>query len=143
MSDGRLPKGPLHALVNRRLELANDLDLCARIYGQNVGTRAEIAQLSRILADAAREGDAVAQAIYVRAGQELADIVIAIRNQLGFAEGETVPVSTSGGAFSAGDLLMQPFGTALHAASPLFEIRTPLHEPHYGAALYARQLAAR
>ncbi|TXH51913.1 MAG: N-acetylglucosamine kinase [Desulfurellales bacterium] len=143
MSDGRLPKGPLHALVNRRLDLANDLDLCARIYGQNVGTRAEIAQLSRILADAAREGDAVAQAIYVRAGQELADIVIAIRNQLGFAEGETVPVSTSGGAFSAGDLLMQPFGTALHAASPLFEIRTPLHEPHYGAALYARQLAAR
>ena len=79
----------------------------------------------------------------MRAGQELADIVIAIRNQLGFAEGETVPVSTSGGAFSAGDLLMKPFGTALHAPSPLFEIGTPLHEPHYGAALYARQLAAR
>ena len=143
MSDGRLPKGALHALITRRLDLATDLDLCARIYGPGVGTRAEIAQISRIVADAAREGDAVAQAIYTRAGQELAGIVIAIRDQLGFATGETVPVSTSGGAFSAGELLMQPFTDALHVASPQFQVRTPLHEPHYGAALYARQLAAR
>lgn len=143
MSDGRLPKGPLHALVNQRLDLANDLDLCARIYGTDIGTRADIAQLSRIVAEAARDGDAVAQAIYVHAGQELAGIVIAIRDQLGFAAGDKIPVSTSGGAFSAGKLLMQPFTDALHAASPQFQIRTPLHEPHFGAALYARQLAAR
>jgi len=143
MSDGRMPTGPLHALVNQRLDLATDLDLCARVYGPDVGTRAEIAQISRIVAEAARAGDAVAQSIYRQAGDELAGIVIAIRDRLGFADGETVPVSYSGGAFSAGDLLMRPFTDALHAASPLFELRQPLHEPHYGAALYARRIAAR
>jgi N-acetylglucosamine kinase-like BadF-type ATPase len=143
MSDGRQSKGPLHALLNQRLALATDLDLCARIYGPDVGTRAEIAQISRIVAEAAREGDAASQAIYARAGDELAAIVIAIRDQLGFAEGETIPVSYSGGAFSAGELLMRPFTDALHAASPSFDLRTPLHEPHYGAALYARAVSAR
>jgi N-acetylglucosamine kinase-like BadF-type ATPase len=142
MSDGRLPRGPLHALVNERLHLADDLDLCARVYGPDVGTRAEIAQLSRIVADAARQGDGAALDIYARAGRELAGIVIAIRDRLGFTAGETIPVSYSGGAFSAGDLLMQPFAHALQAASPSFELRTPLHEPHYGAALYARLIAA-
>ena len=143
MSDGRLPTGPLHALINERLDLATDLDLCARIYGPGVGTRAEIAQISRIVADAAREGDAAAQDIYARAGDELAGIVIAIRSRLSFADDERVAVSYSGGAFSAGDLLMQPFTGALQSASPLFELRTPLHEPHYGAALYARLIALR
>ncbi len=140
MSDGRLPKGPLHTLVNQRLELAEDLDLCARVYGAEGGTRAEIAQLSRIVVDAARAGDAASQSIYTRAGEELAHIVVGIRDRLGFIEGETVPVSYSGGAFSAGELLMKPFANALRAASPAFELRIPCHEPHFGAALYARLL---
>jgi N-acetylglucosamine kinase-like BadF-type ATPase len=143
MSDGRQPKGPLHALINERLDLATDLDLCARIYGPGVGTRAEIAQISRIVADAARQGDVAANDIYARAGQELAGIVVAIRHRLAFADDETIAVSYSGGAFSAGDLLMQPFTAALQAASRQFELHTPLHEPHYGAALYARLLAQR
>ncbi|MBD9471043.1 BadF/BadG/BcrA/BcrD ATPase family protein [Pseudoxanthomonas sp. PXM01] len=143
MSDGRLPKGPLHALVNERLELASDLDLCARIYGPGVGTRAEIAQISRIVADAARQADGAALDIYARAGQELADIVLAIRQRLAFDSEERIAVSYSGGAFSAGDLLMAPFAAALQAASPQFTLQTPLHEPHYGAALYARLLAHR
>ena len=140
MSDGRLPKGPLHTLVNQRLELAEDLDLCARVYGAEGGTRAEIAQLSRIVVDAARAGDAASQSIYTRAGEELAHIVVGIRDRLGFIEGETVPVSYSGVAFSAGELLMKPFANALRAASPAFELRIPCHEPHFGAALYARLL---
>jgi N-acetylglucosamine kinase-like BadF-type ATPase len=143
MSDGRQPAGPLHALLNQRLDLATDLDLCARIYGPGVGTRAEIAQISRIVADAARAGDTAARDIYARAGGELAGIVVAIRDRLGFADGEAIPVSYSGGAFSAGELLMQPFADALHTASPAFELRAPLHEPHYGAALYAQRLATR
>ncbi|WP_334178535.1 BadF/BadG/BcrA/BcrD ATPase family protein [Pseudoxanthomonas sp.] len=143
MSDGRLPKGPLHALINDRLALATDLDLCARIYGPGVGTRGEIAQISRIVAEAARQGDAAAGKIYTNAGHELAGIVVAIHDRLAFDHDENVVVSYSGGAFSAGDLLMHPFAEALHEASPRFELRTPLHEPHYGAALYARLLARR
>lgn len=141
MSDGRLPKGALHALINQRLDLATDLDLCARIYGPNAGSRADIAQISRIVAEAARAGDTASQDIYHRAGLELARIVIAIRDRLGFMEGETVPVSYSGGAFSSGDLLLHPFASALRAASSSFDLRTPCHDPHYGAALYARLLS--
>ena len=140
MSDGRSPKGPLHAIVNRELQLTNDLDLCALIYGEDGRQRSEIAKLSRLVAMAAREGDAASLHIYAQAGRELADIVDAIRRQLDFGADEAVPVSYSGGAFSVGELLLHPFADALKAASPNFAMQKPLHEPHYGAALYARLL---
>ncbi len=141
MSDGRLPRGPLHAAFNAHFALADDLDLCARIHGEHAFTRDQVARLSLLVAQAARDGDAMAADTYVRAGQELALIAEALRRTLGFGDDETVPLSWSGGAFSAGALLLEPFAAALRAASPRFELRTPLHEPHYGAALYAMRLA--
>ncbi|QNH11318.1 BadF/BadG/BcrA/BcrD ATPase family protein [Xanthomonas sp. SI] len=143
MSDGRLPRGPLHALLREHFQLgAHDLDICAHVYGEGVGSRGDLARLSPLVARAAQAGDAVATAIFERAGQELAAIAVALRGALGFAAGEPVPVSYSGGAFSAGELLMRPLRLALDAAARDFQLRAPLHAPHYGAALYARQLAA-
>ncbi len=142
MSDGRLPRGPLYALLRGHFQLQeSDLDICAHVYGDGHGSRGELAQLSPLVSQAALAGDAVAASIFERAGQELAAIADALRVTLGFQTGETVPLSWSGGAFSAGDVLMHPFTAALRAASPDFELRTPLHAPHYGAALYALQLA--
>jgi len=141
MSDGRLPKGPLHALFNEAMQLEHDLDICARVYGDHAYTRGELAQLSRLVARAAAAGDVAARGIYAHAGIELAGIVDAIRRQLGFEVGEAVPLSYSGGAFSAGDLLLDPFRAALAEAWPGYDLREPLHEPHYGAALYAARLA--
>ncbi len=141
MSDGRLPEGPLHAIVNRALKLERDLDLCAHVYGDGGGTRTELARLSTLVAQAAREGDAEALRIYADAGRELARIAIALRDVLAFAPGETVPVSYSGGAFNAGELLLAPFLGELRAAGAGFDLRAPLHEPQVGAALYAMRLA--
>lgn len=141
MSDGRLPKGPLHALVNQALDVDIDLDVCARIYGAHARTRGELAQLSVVVARAAEAGDAAARAIFVRAGHELAQVADAIRRRLGFGAGETVPLSYSGGAFASGPLLLAPFEQALQAAHPGFALRAPRFEPHYGAALYAAKLA--
>ncbi|WP_140724016.1 N-acetylglucosamine kinase [Pseudomonas sp. Hp2] len=141
MSDGRLPKGPLHALVNDALSLRHDLDLCARIYGEHASTRSEVAQLSILVTRAAEAGDPVAHAIFARAGRELAEIAEAIRLALHFADDEDVPLSFSGGAFSAGELLLAPFRDALRAFHPRFDLRAPRHDPHYGAALYAAKLA--
>ncbi len=141
MSDGRLPKGPLHALFNQTLALESDLDICARIYGEQAYTRGELAQLSVLVCRAAEAGDAAAAAIFDQAGQELAAIVDALRRALGFADNETVPVSFSGGAFSAGQRLLHPFRAALLRACPNYDIRVPRFEPHYGAALYAALLA--
>jgi N-acetylglucosamine kinase-like BadF-type ATPase len=141
MSDGRLPEGPLHAILNAHFQLDNDLDICARVYGDNAYARGELAQLSRQVAAAARAGDEAAIGIFRDAGRELALICDALRHALKFEAGETVPVSYSGGAFSAGELLLAPFTDALRAASPQFDVRAPLHAPHVGAALYAARLA--
>ncbi len=145
MSDGRLPKGPLHAVFRRALRLERDLDLCALVYGQGDDrpgcSRGEIAQLSPLVAEAAAQGDERARAVFERAGRELALIADAIRRALDFAPRQPVHVSYSGGAFAAGELLLAPFSAALRALDPTFELHAPLHEPHYGAALYAALLA--
>jgi N-acetylglucosamine kinase-like BadF-type ATPase len=140
MSDGRLPKGPLHDIFNAHFGLDNDLDICAHVYGGTGYARGDLARLSLQVADAARAGDAIATAIFDDAGRELAAICDALRVALHFEPGEPVPVSYSGGAFSAGDLLLAPLTRALHAASPAFALRAPMHAPHYGAALYAARL---
>jgi N-acetylglucosamine kinase-like BadF-type ATPase len=143
MSDGRLPRGPLHALLREYFQLDDDLHICAHVYGEGVGTRGDLARLSVQVSQAAQQGDAVAAAIFERAGHELAAIAESLRAALRFKPGETVPLSYSGGAFSAGALLMRPFETALKTASADFELRTPLYPPHYGAALYALQLGSK
>jgi N-acetylglucosamine kinase-like BadF-type ATPase len=140
MSDGRLPRGPLHALVVEALQLEHDLDLCAYVYGGGGATRDAIARLSPLVARAAQAGDAVAQAIFRQAGAELAAIADALRRALGYPAGETIALSWSGGAFTAGELLLAPFREALAVTDAGFDLRTPLHEPHYGAALYAARL---
>jgi len=141
MSDGRLPKGPLHAILNAHFQLDNDLDICAHVYGGKTYARGELAQLSCQVAEAARAGDAVAANIFREAGQELARICATLRLALHFEADEPVPVSWSGGAFNAGELLLAPLREGLFAASPHFDMRPPLHMPHYGAALYAARLA--
>jgi N-acetylglucosamine kinase-like BadF-type ATPase len=141
MSDGRLPKGPLHAILNAHFQLDTDLDICAHVYGGNAYARGDLAQLSRQVEEAAQAGDAVAADIFRDAGRELAQVCDALRKALRFEPGEPVPVSYSGGAFSAGELLLAPLREALFAANSCFEIRLPLHAPHYGAALYAARLA--
>jgi N-acetylglucosamine kinase-like BadF-type ATPase len=140
MSDGRLPRGPLHELINESLRLGSDLDLCAQVYGDQAKSRGELAQLSKVVSDAAGRGDAVALEIFNRAGGELARIADALRQKLGFEPGEVVRLSYSGGAFSAGELLLAPFHQAMDAAYPSFSLQRPKHEPHFGAALYAARL---
>ncbi|MEP7186369.1 MAG: BadF/BadG/BcrA/BcrD ATPase family protein [Rhodanobacter sp.] len=143
MSDGRLPKGPLHAILNDHFQLDNDLDICAHVYGGNAYARGDLAQLSHQVAEAAQAGDRAAADIYRDAGNELALICDTLRLGLGFETQEAVPVSYSGGAFNAGEFLLAPFREALAAASSQFDLRLPLHAPHYGAALYAATLDRR
>ena len=143
MSDGRLPKGPLHTFVSEALNLTNDLDLCAHVNGIGATARSELAKLSLVVAKAAGAGDYAALEVFRLAGQELAQIADALRLKLGYDADEPVRLSYSGGAFSAGDVLLTPFKQALTASSPAFVLCRPLYDPHYGAALYAQSLNAR
>jgi N-acetylglucosamine kinase-like BadF-type ATPase len=144
MSDGRAPRGPLHARINEHFGLAHDLDLCARVYGKAGADRARLAQLSRLVYEVASGGDPQAAGLFTEAAGELANLVDAIRRQLEFGADEPVPVSYSGGVFAnAGTLLLPRFAAALRARRSRYELREPSFPPDIGAALYAARCRGR
>ena len=141
MSDGRLPRGPLHRRLVDALGLEDDLDLCARIMGPAGMPRDGIAALARIVSQAAADGDTHAAAILDEAGHELAAIAGALRTTLGFDPGETVLLSWSGGVLSHEPRVRHALERAL-ASGGDYRIIDPRHPPGLGAAIYAAHLAA-
>jgi N-acetylglucosamine kinase-like BadF-type ATPase len=141
MSDGRAPRGPLHALVRERLALEEDLDLCEVVYGELKGERSKVAALSRLVAEAAGQGDPQAQAIIDAAAAELAALVDAVRGSLGITADTKVAVSRTGGLFGADGPLSEPFERALAARSGAYLLSPPRLPPVLGAALYAARSA--
>jgi N-acetylglucosamine kinase-like BadF-type ATPase len=142
MSDGRAPRGPLHALMRARLGLIDDLDLCQVVYGDLKGERSRVAALSRLVSEAAGQGDAQAAAILDAAAGEVAALVDAVRGQLGVGPGTEVAVSYSGGLFGAEGPLRAPFARALAASGAgAYRLVTPRLAPVLGAVLYAARSA--
>jgi N-acetylglucosamine kinase-like BadF-type ATPase len=141
MSDGREPRGALHGLVRERLGLANDLYLCARIYGARADRRDAFAQFARLVHEAAESGDAAAAAIFTRGAGELVACVLTVRRSLDVPDTEVLPVSHSGGVFDHAQSVVDAFRAGLAAATAPFEYRAPQFPPAVGAALYAARLA--
>lgn len=142
MSDGRAPMGPLHTIVTEALALEDDLTLCERVTGPTGMPRGEIAGLAELVSRAAEQGDMAARAILHAAARELADLAIALRRKLGFAEAAIVPVSWSGGVLTNQPVVRETFAAILGDASR-FAPAEPAHAPGYGAALYARKIQGR
>jgi N-acetylglucosamine kinase-like BadF-type ATPase len=140
MSDGRTPRGPLHRLLRESLGIASDLDMIDVVFTRWQKGRGEIAALAPLVVRAADEGEAVAERILADATAELADLVSTTRANLGFAAGETVPVSYSGGLFSV-PRVRDGFAAVLRDRSPDYDLRAPMLDPTAGAALYAAKLA--
>jgi len=136
MSDGRLPKGPLHDAFRRRLGLEDDLDICAKIMGEQGLARDEIAGLAPVVAEAAAAGDPAAIRIHDLAAEELAAIAEALRAELGFRADEDVPLSWSGGVLANDASIRARLEARLRQVGP-YRFVAPLHSPAYGAALYA------
>lgn len=142
MSDGRLAKGALHDIFRSKLELNDDLDICAKVMGQNGMERDGIAALAPLVAEAVAAGDPAAIAIHDGAAAELAGIAEALRRDLGFAGDEPVPFSWSGGVLTNDQSVRSRLKAHLQAAGP-YRLVEPRHSPAYGAALYARLQASR
>ena len=140
MSDGRLPRGPLHEALRTYLELAADLDLVDVVLNRWQGARSEIAALSRTVVKAAEAGDERAAEILSEAADELANLVDATRRILDFGAEEKVPVSYSGGVFNVRSIV-DGFEAALEEHYDGYELREPLYTPVIGAAIYAAKLA--
>jgi N-acetylglucosamine kinase-like BadF-type ATPase len=125
MCDGRMPAGPLHRIMKRHFDVSADLDICGRVMGDGEPSRDKIASLSRI---------------FDRAAHELAEIIEAIRVQLGYGNLENVLLSYSGGVFRSGDLVLGPLQRHLSAFSAHYCLANPIFDPSIGAALYAARL---
>ena len=131
-SDGRVPRGRLHALMKARLGLEDDYELNNLVRDVYAPSREKTASIQRILLEAAREGDASAVRLYEEAARELAENVNAVLRQLRL--GDTPAVSYSGGIFETGDLILKPFRAALDAS---VRVMKPVWGPAEGALLLA------
>lgn len=138
MVDGRTEPGPLLGLVRRHFDLKHDLDLCAAVNGE--AARSTLAQLARLVTQAADAGDAQALNLFNRAGQELAALALGTARQLQVPAHESLPVSYTGGVFAAGERILAPLRAALSQALPGAVLRTPAFGPDVGAAMYAARL---
>ncbi|HXH34043.1 MAG TPA: BadF/BadG/BcrA/BcrD ATPase family protein [Plantibacter sp.] len=136
MSDGRLARGPLYDSIRTRTGVTSDLDVIDVVMNGWQGRRGAIADLSKTVVEASAAGDLVAAQILRDACDELVGIVDATRIELGFPDDGRVPVSYSGGMFTA-DPIRSGFEDALLARPCGYELRSPMFGPAVGAALYA------
>ncbi|TXR57250.1 N-acetylglucosamine kinase [Quadrisphaera setariae] len=143
MSDGRLPRGPLHAAVRSHLGLDDgdgDFAVLDTVLVRWRGDRGRVAALSRVVGAAAASGDAVASAILGDAGRELAAHAHAVRRLVGAHDDDVVPVSTSGSVAGV-PLVRAALSEALAGSGLAYELRPPLMLPEAGAAVLASRLA--
>lgn len=141
MSDGRAPRGALYERVRRHFALADDLELCAAIYGKSVAQRSQLAQLARLVAEAASAGDAAARALFAQAAAELAHMVDAVRARLEVSPEVQLRVSYSGGVFQLRDLLLAPLAAAFAGRAHQYCFLAARLPPAAGAALHAAKLS--
>jgi N-acetylglucosamine kinase-like BadF-type ATPase len=140
MSDGRSPRGPLYEQVRRHFALKSDLDLCAAIYGKDIAQRSQFAQLSRLMAAAAAQGDRAALGLFESAARELADMIDAVREKLLVPPDASICVSSSGGMFQPGNGLREALGAELQRRCPRYRFIEALLPPEVGAAIQAARL---
>lgn len=140
MADGRLPRGPLHALVRERVGVTEDLDLIGVVMDEWGADRGTVADLAKVVVAAADAGDDAADEILHRAATELTTLVGTTVRALAFPAGEAVPVSYSGGLFRA-LRFREAFASALSAENTALELVEPRHDPTVGSVLVAMRRA--
>jgi len=132
--------GPATSLRARLLEAtgavdANDLN--HRFYTPEF-SRPQIAGFSKLVNEAALEGDAVAREILFQGAQHLAMFVAAARNRL-FREGEDAAVAYIGGVWRS-DLLRERFRSLVELEDGN-HVGPPVYGPAAGALLEAYRVA--
>ncbi len=138
--DGRGPKTEIRRLLFESERGVHTLEeLLAKIY-RSEGGAGDVAAYFPVVLQAAKGGDEEARRILRDAGRELALAAITVIRKL-HLETESFPVSTVGGVFAAGDLLLLPLAAALHAVAPGARLGPPAYPPEIGAIRLARARA--
>ena len=138
-SDGRDEKTLLYDAVNDALDLHSDDEMVTRVVNEWDLDRTRIAGLSPVVSRLYDLGDPYAVEILNSCARELADLAIALYGKLGFADGgaddEFTLVSGTGGVFSIGKAVTEPFDRILRRHGMKYV--EPAYTPDIGALMLA------
>jgi N-acetylglucosamine kinase-like BadF-type ATPase len=127
--------------ILRHFGVSSPPELPPVIYDDPDSALLEIAQLSKIAVEAAREDDKVAREILKDAAKALAVATIAVIEQLRM-ERDEFQVAYVGGVFEAGDLILDPLREEIQGFAPHAKVAPPIDPPVIGAARMAKSLSA-
>ncbi|HHW14605.1 MAG TPA: hypothetical protein GXX28_06695 [Firmicutes bacterium] len=130
--DWRGPKTQLTELLLKHFSLEWLEGLYQLAYHRGL-TRVEVAAVTRVVVQAAQEGDVVSQLILDDAGNELALAATAVRAQLGVKCGDPGVVATVGGVFEKSARVRETFITRLAERCPGVKVIWPEFQPAVGA----------
>lgn len=137
MEEGWGPPTSLRALLLEATQSGSSNELLHKFYTPDF-PRPRIASLSRLVADAAEQGDTVAADILNEAAQHLAGLTLASRMQV-FTAQENATVAYIGGVFKCARVL-DAFRQRLERGGNTV-VQAPIHGPAAGALLEAYRLA--
>ncbi len=133
--DGRGEKTVLLERFLFRFEANSVGELIDRVYSRGAKID-EISSLSRVIVEAARDGDTVSQRILRGAAEELTQAVVAVVRQLKM-ENDEFELALMGGMFKVEDLIATPVRENIESFAPRCEVISPRFEPAVGAVLLA------
>jgi N-acetylglucosamine kinase-like BadF-type ATPase len=136
-ADGTAPSTILTRIVMRYFHVRSFRLIVDPIYQGDLTSR-ELGGLAPLVAQAAKQGDRAARAIFRRAGYELARQAAAVLRRMELRE---ATVSYQGSVFLAGSTLVAPLRNSLRQLAPGAQLVRPILPPIGGAFLLARRLA--
>jgi N-acetylglucosamine kinase-like BadF-type ATPase len=135
--DGRGPATQLTHTVPAYFGVQNLRALHPLIYTQQID-RVRLAGVTRVVGEAAQTGDAVAVSIMAEAGKHLGNAAVAVIRALRL-QAMAVALTSAGGCFKAGAVLVEPMMARVHEECPLVYYQSPRFPPVIGALFLALQ----
>jgi glucosamine kinase len=133
--DGSEKKTAIARLLVREFKLRTLEEIVHEVYEKPM-TVQEISSVSKLVAQAAMNGDRVARDILAYEGRALANFASAIARRLDMTKSKP-DVYCTGGVFKAGATILNPFRRELRKKIPRFTIRYPRFAPVTGAFILA------
>lgn len=132
--DGCGPETMLTGLLAERFALDTQSKIISYVYGAD---KSRLAALSRLVEDAAADGDAVALEIIRKNARELSRLVAAVGRRLGL---EAPKVAMLGGMLENDTLLRREFVLAMEELAPRYTCISPIHNACIGAVMMAEEM---
>ncbi|WP_300382708.1 BadF/BadG/BcrA/BcrD ATPase family protein [Clostridium sp.] len=136
--DNNIKDSKLRELFLKKFKIDDEYKIREIIYSSNFG-REDVAKISKIVAEAAKENDKDALDILRRAANELVELVITLNKKLNY---EKLPVSLIGGVTNIGSLFINIFKEELLVKCENLFYEDPKYDPLIGAMLYVLLIEA-